>query len=129
SLSLFHQSCITVATYLYSSRCCLFCCSPSSDYSFLHSFPTRRSSDLFALDLQKWRGIMQAYEDGGHAYYATLPTDALTQFRDTIDRKSTRLNSSHVSISYAVFCLKKKNSSSVTANIIQTRVEIPNNTG
>src|SRR5437868_13196026 len=29
--------------------------------------------------------------------------------RDTVDRKSTRLNSSHVSISYAVFCLKKKN--------------------
>src|SRR5699024_11256613 len=28
---------------------------------------------------------------------------------DTLDRKSTRLNSSHVSISYAVFCLKKKN--------------------
>src|SRR5207249_5146224 len=31
--------------------------------------------------------------------------------RDTLDRKSTRLNSSHVSISYAVFCLKKKNRS------------------
>src|SRR5699024_12671451 len=28
--------------------------------------------------------------------------------RPTVDRKSTRLNSSHVSISYAVFCLKKK---------------------
>src|SRR5438067_7069459 len=32
----------------------------------------------------------------------------LLSHRDTIDRKSTRLNSSHVSISYAVFCLKKK---------------------
>lgn len=41
-------------------------------------------STSFALDLKKWRGIMQAYEDGGHAYYATLPTDALTQFRDTM---------------------------------------------
>src|SRR5437868_10710024 len=30
-------------------------------------------------------------------------------FYDFVDRKSTRLNSSHVSISYAVFCLKKKN--------------------
>src|SRR5207249_10137578 len=30
-------------------------------------------------------------------------------FSDILDRKSTRLNSSHVSISYAVFCLKKKN--------------------
>src|SRR5699024_11859155 len=32
-----------------------------------------------------------------------------------LDRKSTRLNSSHVSISYAVFCLKKKKSSQVTS--------------
>src|SRR5690554_7578604 len=33
---------------------------------------------------------------------------------DNIDRKSTRLNSSHVRISYAVFCLKKKNEYSLT---------------
>lgn len=41
-------------------------------------------STSFALDLKKWRGIMQAYENGGHAYYATLPTDALVQFRDNM---------------------------------------------
>lgn len=35
-------------------------------------------SDSFALDLKKWRAIMKAYEDGGHAYHATMPTDALT---------------------------------------------------
>lgn len=34
-------------------------------------------SDSFALDLKKWRAIMTAYEDGGHAYHATMPTDAL----------------------------------------------------
>ena len=34
--------------------------------------------------------------------------DNLTVYEENIDRKSTRLNSSHVSISYAVFCLKKK---------------------
>src|SRR5690242_21438093 len=34
-----------------------------------------------------------------------------------VDRKSTRLNSSHMSISYAVFCLKKKKSNSCTANL------------
>src|SRR4051812_49675588 len=33
-----------------------------------------------------------------------------------LDRKSTRLNSSHMSISYAVFCLKQKNSSDATAS-------------
>ncbi|WP_104017619.1 aminotransferase class V-fold PLP-dependent enzyme [Roseovarius nitratireducens] len=42
------------------------------------------TSDSFALDLKKWRAIMQAYEDGGHAYHATMPTDALRGFRDTM---------------------------------------------
>jgi len=41
-------------------------------------------SDSFAIDLGKWRQIMQAYENGGHAYHATLPTDALRAFRDTM---------------------------------------------
>jgi len=42
------------------------------------------SSNSFALDLKKWRDIMQTYENGGHAYHATLPTDALRAFRDTM---------------------------------------------
>ena len=41
-------------------------------------------SDSFAIDLKRWRQIMQAYEDGGHAYHATMPTDALRAFRDTM---------------------------------------------
>ena len=41
-------------------------------------------SDSFAIDLGKWHSIMQAYVNGGHAYHATLPTDALKDFRDTI---------------------------------------------
>ena len=43
-------------------------------------------SDSFALDLKKWRAIMQAYEDGGHAYHATLPTDALLGLRDAMNQ-------------------------------------------
>lgn len=39
---------------------------------------TRSSS--FACDLLKWLQVMQAYENGGHAYHATLPTDALARF-------------------------------------------------
>lgn len=35
------------------------------------------TSDSFALDLKKWRAIMAAYEGGGHAYHATMPTDSL----------------------------------------------------
>lgn len=42
------------------------------------------TSDSFAVDLKKWRQIMQAYENGGHAYHATMPTDALKAFRDTM---------------------------------------------
>ena len=41
-------------------------------------------SDSFAIDLGKWHATMQAYVNGGHAYHATMPTDALKDFRDTI---------------------------------------------
>src|SRR5438034_6471195 len=66
----------------------------------LHSFPTRRSSDLGSLmDLQ--------LGDEKHTRSATSTLDVIW----VLDRKSTRLNSSHTVISYAVFCLKKKNQS------------------
>ncbi|HEY5580788.1 MAG TPA: alanine--glyoxylate aminotransferase family protein [Rhodoferax sp.] len=42
------------------------------------------TSTSFACDLKKWLQIMEAYENGGHAYHATLPTDALTRLRDTM---------------------------------------------
>ncbi len=42
------------------------------------------TSNSFAVDLKKWRTIMQAYEAGGHAYHATMPTDALVGFRDAM---------------------------------------------
>ena len=42
------------------------------------------TSNSFAIDLKKWHSIMQAYENGGHAYHATMPTDALRAFRDTM---------------------------------------------
>ena len=42
------------------------------------------ASSSFACDLKKWLQIMQAYENGGHAYHATMPTDALKQFRDVM---------------------------------------------
>jgi len=41
-------------------------------------------SSSFAIDLGKWLSIMEAYEGGGHAYHATMPTDALRAFRDTM---------------------------------------------
>ena len=42
------------------------------------------SSSSFAADLKKWFEIMQAYVNGGHAYHATMPTDALVKFRDVM---------------------------------------------
>ena len=44
----------------------------------------KTNSDSFAIDLKKWYSIMQTYESGGHAYHATMPTDALRSFRDTV---------------------------------------------
>lgn len=43
-----------------------------------------RKSDSFAVDLGKWLSIMETYENGGHAYHATMPTDALKGFRDAM---------------------------------------------
>src|SRR5699024_12445066 len=82
----------------------------------LHSFPTRRSSDLAgpragAQPDHPARGpaaAVQHLHQGGLARPVGPGDD---QPLAAADRKSTRLNSSHVSISYAVFCLKKKTKS------------------
>ncbi len=42
------------------------------------------SSSSFACDLKKWLQIMEAYESGGHAYHATMPTDTLAAMRDVM---------------------------------------------
>lgn len=47
------------------------------------------SSSSFACDLKKWRQIMETYETGGHAYHATMPTDALRQVRDAMRETET----------------------------------------
>src|SRR5438067_13461014 len=68
----------------------------------LHSFPTRRSSDLhIAFDMADLDGVMRGIGRLRDAGFDCV-------WGPGRDRKSTRLNSSHVSISYAVFCLKKK---------------------
>src|SRR5699024_12446166 len=81
-----------------------FLFSRSAAHRYLLSFPTRRSSDLTAID---------HFAETGKEDKASKHMTNLTQMLDVMqeDRKSTRLNSSHVSISYAVFCLKKKNTS------------------
>src|SRR5690606_40616838 len=86
----------------------------------LHSFPTRRSSDLYDTDYAKEPSErMLALLSANSAaiapapavpepLVAKLPAETSVAAAPEADRKSTRLNSSHVKISYAVFCLKKK---------------------
>src|SRR5690606_41933612 len=90
----------------------------------LHPFPTRRSSDLRRHSMRRTYGIaaVAAGHDAGrmaacgelarepdHERRLARPADGhVADDDDRQDRKSTRLNSSHVKISYAVFCLKKK---------------------
>src|SRR5690606_42113512 len=79
----------------------------------LHSFPTRRSSDLF-------ERVVEVLTYGAEKY--TVYGDCTCNLPNTghaascQDRKSTRLNSSHVKISYAVFCLKKKSNKYLLAD-------------
>src|SRR5690606_42136371 len=92
-------------------RCYLYCYGARRD---LHSFPTRRSSDLRDAvcrpqitqhDVQPFPPhISRAVQD---TFQPARPCGHFACGHK--DRKSTRLNSSHVKISYAVFCLKKKN--------------------
>src|SRR5699024_11813643 len=89
-----------------------------------HPFPTRRSSDLAggeraagrsrAVPRRTGRRAVSrtdgegGAEDTGSGHDAFGPAQKQALRRAIRDRKSTRLNSSHVSISYAVFCLKTK---------------------
>jgi aspartate aminotransferase-like enzyme len=78
------------------------------------------TSNSFAMDLKKWHQIMQAYETGGHAYHATLPTDALTQTRDVMLETRAygfeRLRSEQWALGHAVrLCLQSRGFPSVAA--------------
>src|SRR5438270_9299682 len=104
---------------------CSFDC--SAHPRALHSFPTRRSSDLPTPDTAHLVGAGPRHWAGTAAVHAPsfrlLGTRTVDRLRvavlaaDQQDRKSTRLNSSHSQISYAVFCLKKKTKTNTTKPI------------
>jgi aspartate aminotransferase-like enzyme len=48
------------------------------------------ASSSYACDLRKWLQIMETYENGGHAYHATMPTDALVRLRDAMKETQSR---------------------------------------
>src|SRR5690606_41717883 len=92
----------------------------------LHSFPTRRSSDLPGEVADHGLEVEQGFEPAladlrlirrvRRVPGRVLQDVALDHRRQ--DRKSTRLNSSHVKISYAVFCLKKKKTHSMSTMML-----------
>jgi aspartate aminotransferase-like enzyme len=63
-----------------ASPCCAFVMLSDAALAAMAS----STSSSFACDLNKWLEIMLAYENGGHAYHATMPTDALMAFRDVM---------------------------------------------
>src|SRR5699024_12812050 len=92
-----------------------FFCHAYAAHRALHSFPTRRSSDLRRRHVVAERQLVGGDQsdratDAPQAVDGAMATgqDCDEALGHLSDRKSTRLNSSHVSISYAVFCLKKK---------------------
>src|SRR5699024_12862105 len=87
----------------------------------LHSFPTRRSSDLAHIPappgyITPHLGKSTVVRIRSTPLSTAGPAE--TGALHTPDRKSTRLNSSHVSISYAVFCLKQKSYSDISRSFI-----------
>jgi aspartate aminotransferase-like enzyme len=62
------------------SPCCAFVMLSERAHARLQE----TTSSSFAMDLKKWQQIMAAYEAGGHAYHATMPTDALAACRDAM---------------------------------------------
>src|SRR5438552_10970266 len=93
-----------------SSHCLLFFFYCYGDPRDLHSFPTRRSSDLharrLAQDIARLVRRDRIFELDIHRL--RMADEDWHPHAGGEDRKSTRLNSSHQIISYAVFCLKKK---------------------
>src|SRR5690348_18053877 len=90
-------------------------------------FPTRRSSDLLQTPQTQPAGAPAPHYRGGRGGRCGRRRDRHGRRDSAVqaqDRKSTRLNSSHPSISYAVFCLKKKKKTTQThtaANIVVTQ--------
>src|SRR5437867_12748242 len=80
----------------------VFSCHCYIELRVLHSFPTRRSSDLVCFEQLAGRKCLHLER------FRLQSPPTWRSAKERKDRKSTRLNSSHRTISYAVFCLKKK---------------------
>src|SRR5205807_5935159 len=107
---------LSISDSCFSASPLFFLFQRSGYHRDLHSFPTRRSSDLILEEFPNFHctfnvvpslGLqLEEYASGtfNEPWFELVFRDA----EQLTDRKSTRLNSSHLVISYAVFCLKKK---------------------
>src|SRR5690625_5869669 len=85
--------------------------------------PTPPSSCTTTSALRLARGAIASTTASSEADQEEIPTRSLLA---VVDRKSTRLNSSHVAISYAVFCLKKKTSIKIAPGGQRTKLVVDN---
>src|SRR5437660_6225601 len=104
-----------------SGRPAAYCPQKSRPGGYAVGAQTFDFTKVFAADLPspsgKWTGLAKYNFTGGNNDPPQIPLDDLVAAASNVlrrDRKSTRLNSSHVAISYAVFCLKKKRSDTST---------------
>src|SRR5690606_40011136 len=114
------SSYLFLLSFLFSADVSFFFFQCYCHHRDLHSFPTRRSSDLYLgkflckfrqLPLQVDFRPARVSRRGRRGRFWRPETASA-------DRKSTRLNSSHVKISYAVFCLKKKKRNIVESHML-----------
>src|SRR6266480_6269390 len=82
----------------------LYICGSFSYFSLFFFFNDTATTEIYTLSLHDALPI----GDGSVRWWETSTLRLLERWQPRRDRKSTRLNSSHMSISYAVFCLKKK---------------------
>src|SRR3712207_7275421 len=102
--------------------------------SFFFFFNDTATTEIYTLSLHDALPILlmgpsltSETSAGGGAGHGSQALEGRVSYPSTgsIDRKSTRLNSSHANISYAVFCLKKKNKHHIYSFILQYKSKLP----
>src|SRR5690242_21620081 len=94
-------------------------------FCFFFFFNDTATTEIYTLSLHDALPISTGAERGSHPSLK-LRVLLVMNLTESADRKSSRLNSSHMSISYAVFCLKKKNKKQIKYTIIYQNINYCN---
>src|SRR5438309_6469598 len=105
---------------------------PSHNFLIIFFFNVTATTEIYTLSLHDALPICSGHRDGRRGSAASAlaqgptswgePGDCGVRSQPARDRKSTRLNSSHSSISYAVFCLKKKTSAAISCSSVRAGI-------